>query len=88
MGKTEGLSMFNKGRARVGYVLVLHTLREKSQIQEDKYHNAPTRMRNLGLNMYFKGSCVTNVDEREQEEREGNERGDGCGHKVNPQHGL
>lgn len=80
--------MFNKGRARAGCVLVLHTLREKSQIQEDKYHNAPTQMRNLSLNMYFKGSCVTAVDEREQEEREGNERGDGCEHKVNPQHGL
>lgn len=50
--------------------------------------HAPTRMRNLGLNMYFKGSCVTAVDEREQEEREGNKRGDGCEHKVNPQHGL
>lgn len=36
--KTEGLGVFNKGRARAGCVLVLHTLREKSQIQEDKYH--------------------------------------------------
>ena len=31
-------------------------------------------MRNLGLNLYYKGSCVTIADEREQEEREGNEK--------------